>query len=112
MEEMNNQEQAVVNTSKFTGSVGSYIGLCIVNFLLCLITLGIYTPWSICKTYAWQINNKEIDGKKMKFEGTGGSLIGQWIKWFLLTIITLGIYGLFIPVKLEAWKTERTHFVA
>ena len=105
------QEQEIVE-SKFTGTVGSYIALYIINSLLCMITLGIYVPWAVCKVYRWQIDHKIVDGKKMSFEGEGGSLFGQYIKWMLLSIITLGIYGLFIPVKLEAWKTERTHFVA
>ncbi len=40
----------------FTGKGGEYFLICLVNFLLTIITLGIYGPWALikCRRYIYQ----------------------------------------------------------
>ena len=95
--------------SKFTGGLGSLIGLRITNWLLLIITIGLATPYVICRTHRWRIEHQYIDGYQLYFDGKAGQLFGQWLKWVLLTIITIGIYSFWIPIKKQRWLTEHTH---
>ena len=96
--------------SFFDGTLGQQIGISIVNFLLCLITLSIYAPWAFCRIYRWETQHTVINGRRLRFDGTGGSLFGQWIKWALLSLITCGIYSLWVSIKLKQWQVKHTHF--
>ncbi len=100
---------AVAPTSKFTGTMISWLGHHLFNMLMLVITLGLAYPWIVCRKYRWKIDRQIIDGHKLKFEGKGGSLFGHWLLWAFLTIITVGIYGLWVPCKIQRWITERTH---
>lgn len=97
-------------TSYFGGTMGSYIGLIIINALITFFTLGFGFPWAICNIYRWEMNNTVIDGKRLQFTGTGWSLFGQWIKWWFLTLLTFGIYGFWVHIKLLDWKVSHTTF--
>lgn len=97
--------------SKFTGGLLGLIGISILSTLLCVITLGIGTPWAICMVERWRVKHTIIDGHQLVFDGTGGQLFGNFIKWFLLTIITLGIYGFWLSIKMQQWVTKHTHLV-
>lgn len=108
-DENESQVQAVKAESKFTGSVGSYIGLCITNFLLLLVTLTVAEPWVICRTYRWKITHQVIDGKRLSFDGRGGQLVGNYWWWSFLTVITIGIYGFWVPKKIQQWLTKHTY---
>ena len=97
--------------SKFTGGVLGRIGIMIGASLLCLITLGIGTPWAICMQQRWITKHTHIDGMQLVFDGKGGQLLGKYIVWVLLTIITLSIYSLWVPIKYQQWVTAHTHHV-
>ena len=85
--------------------------LCILQFLLCTVTLGIGAPWAICMKERWIASHTVIDGRRLAFDGTGGQLFGNYIKWFLLTIITIGIYGFWLDIKMKQWIVKHTHLV-
>ncbi len=95
--------------SKFTGGLGSLIGLRIANFFILIFTLFLGTPLVICRSYRWHVQHQIIDGYKLVFDGKAGQLFGQWIKWMLLSLITIGIYGFWVPIKKQKWITEHTH---
>ena len=95
--------------SEFTGGLGSLIGLRIVNTLILIFTIGLGTPWVICRSYRWKVEHQIYDGYKIVFDGKAGSLFGQWLKWVFLTIITIGIYSFWIPIKKLKWITEHSH---
>lgn len=109
VEQTDGDLQTVAKESKFTGTAGSYLGLMITNFLLILVTLTVFTPWAICRTYRWQISHKVIDGKRLSFDGKGGHLAGKYWWWAFLSVITLGIYGLWVPKKLQEWLNSHTY---
>jgi len=73
--------------------------------LLLILTLGIYTPWFMCKFYRFFTDNTIIlagDSKQFqpRFQGTGGSLLKTFLLGYLLTIVTLGIYSFWLQVDL------------
>ena len=97
--------------SKFNGGLLGLIGINILQRLLCVVTLGIGTPWAVCMKERWIAKHTVIDGKQMVFDGTGGQLFGTYIKWFFLCIITIGIYSLWLSIKMKAWVVSHTHMV-
>ena len=96
--------------SKFTGGLLGLIGISILMWLLCFITLGLGAPWAVCMKERWLASHTYIDGQKLRFDGTGMQLFGNYIKWILLTVITLGIYGFWMGIKMKQWITKHTHF--
>ena len=64
--------------SKFTGGLLGLIGTNILQFLLCLITLGIGAPWAICIKQRWLAKHTIIDGQQLYFDGTGAQLFGNY----------------------------------
>lgn len=95
--------------SKFTGGLLGLIGISILQWIICALTLGICAPWAICLKEKWIAKHTYIDGKRLIFDGNGLQLFGNYIKWFLLTIITLGIYGFWLDLKMKAWIVKHTH---
>ena len=95
--------------SKFNGGLLGLIGISILQWLLCVVTIGIGTPWAVCMKERWIAKHTVIDGKQVVFDGTGGQLFGTYIKWFLLCIITIGIYSLWLSIKMKAWVVSHTH---
>jgi len=97
--------------SKFKGSVLDFFVNCIIVSLMCTFTLGIATPWAVCRMMNWVCTNSTISGKQAKFNGKGGQLFGLFIKWWLLTLITFGIYGLWASRNMIKWVIENTETV-
>lgn len=96
--------------SYFDGNGLTLLGMYIVSAILCTITLGLATPWRLCKIKRWEKEHTVIDGKRLKFTGKGGSLLGHWILWEFLTIITVGIYAFFVHVALKKWEMKHTFY--
>lgn len=96
--------------SRFDGTVGGELWLDFVNALIIIFTLGICTPWAVCRTQSWKAEHTIIEGRRLRFDGTAMGLFGHWIKWFLLIIITFGIYALWVNVNMQKWITKHTHF--
>lgn len=96
--------------SEFNGGLFESIGIGVVQCLICLFTLGLGTPWSVCLRERWRAQHTIIDGKQLAFDGKGGQLFGNYLKWFFLTIITLGIYSFWLSIKMKAWVVSHTHF--
>jgi len=98
---------------QFTGFAMELFKELFVGCLLTIITLGIYTPWFICRAQRWfwrNISVKDHAGKevKLQFEGKGDELFGTFIAGCLLTLVTLGIYGFWFIVKLHKFFLENT----
>ena len=95
--------------SVFTGTALGYFGMKLLTNFLKVITLGIYTPWAICKMERWYASHTFINGKKLRFDGRGGAIIGKYILWSFLTIITFGIYGFWLSLNMNKWVAKHTH---
>lgn len=97
----------------FTGTGGQLFVHMLVGYLLTIVTLGIYTPWFICRMLRWGAENFTLtadDGTtyKLRFEGTGGALFGKFILGAILCIITLYIYMPWFMVDIRKWLYGHT----
>ena len=97
--------------SVFTGGLLGLIGISLLQGIIIVFSLGIATPWAICKKESWIADHTIIDGKRLIFTGRGGNLFKKFIVWALLTLVTLGIYGFWLTIKMKRWVVEHTHFV-
>lgn len=68
----------------FTGKGWAYFVICLVNFFLCTITLGVYTPWALVKCRRYVYQNMMLNGQPFKYEATGGAI---FISFLLLAVI-------------------------
>lgn len=78
---------------KFHGSGSTLFGLLIVNFLLTVITLGLYYPWAKAKRLKYLYAETEFDSSRFAYHGTGIEMFKGFIK--AIGIFAL-IYALFI----------------
>ena len=82
----------------------------LVGALICLVTIGLASPWVICYRIGWDRRHTVYNGRRLAFNGTGIQLFGKWIIWFLLTIVTCGLYSFVMGLKLEQWVLSHTTF--
>ena len=78
--------------------------------MICLVTIGLASPWVICYRIGWDRRHTVYNGRRLAFNGTGIQLFGKWIIWFLLTIVTCGLYSFVMGLKLEQWVLSHTTF--
>lgn len=73
---------------RFTGTGTEYFGIWIVNLLLTLVTLGIYSAWAKVRRLQYFYRHTELAGSSFDFHGTPGRiLIGR-----ILALLLLGLY--------------------
>lgn len=56
---------------RFHGDAGTYFGIWIVNLLLTIVTLGIYSAWAKVRKHRWFYGNTEVDGHVFEYHATG-----------------------------------------
>ena len=95
---------------KFNEDVGGLFINVLIAYVTILFTLGIGTPWAICRLERWKADNTTIEGRKIKFTGEGSDLLGKFIIGYILTLITLGIYGFWFANTLQKFMIENTEF--
>lgn len=101
---------------EFTGTGGDLFVTYLVGMLLTMITLGIYSPWFMCKMIKFFSDNTSAvapDGTRMRmsFEGTGGDLFVTYLVGMILTQITLGIYRPWFMCKMYKWLFSHTNIL-
>lgn len=74
------------HTFIFTGKGWEYFLICLVNFLLSIITLGIYTPWAMVKCRRYIYQKMTLNGQSFVYKATGGAIFVS----FLLIMIVYG----------------------
>ena len=80
--------QIIQNDCRFHGSGGEFFGIWIVNLLLTIVTLGIYSAWATVRTRKYFYRNTELAGSRFDFHGKPiPILIGR--------IIGISIFGLY-----------------
>lgn len=52
---------------KFTGNAGDYFCIWIVNILLTVLTLGIYSAWAKVRTHQYFYSNTQLDGSTFQY---------------------------------------------
>lgn len=71
---------------EFTGSGGEYFRVWIVNVLLSIITLGIYTPWARRRTAQYFYSHTLVAGSPLEFTAQQRKMV---VGFVLLMLITL-----------------------
>ena len=62
--------QARTNNMKFFGHGSEYFSIWIVNVLLTIVTLGIYSAWAKVRNERYFHSNTEVDGHRFKYHAT------------------------------------------
>ena len=117
------QETSTSRPLIFTGSGSGYFRIWIVNLLLSIVTIGIYTPWAKVRRIRYFYGNTLFDGSPFEFHGRPlallwGRLIGlvllaaysQTAK-FSLTLWLAVVAGLIVLFPWLLWKSLRFRFL-
>lgn len=87
---------------RFGGRAGEWFGIWIVNLLLTIVTLGIYSAWAKVRRNRYFYRNTTIGGRGFDYHATGGQiLVGRLIVIGVLVAANL-LLGLF-PVLVVAY---------
>jgi uncharacterized membrane protein YjgN (DUF898 family) len=73
-------------TIEFTGSGREYFGIWIVNILLTIITLGIYSAWAKVRTRKYFYNNTRVDGAIFDYHANPVAILKGWAIVVLILI--------------------------
>jgi uncharacterized membrane protein YjgN (DUF898 family) len=75
---------------EFTGSGGEYFRIWIVNLLLTILTLGIYSAWAKVRREQYFRRNTLLNGSGFDYHGDPKAILkGRVIAWGLLLILTI-----------------------
>jgi len=92
----------------YRGDLKELVILMIKNFILTLITLGIYAPWAYVEIRKYIMSKTRFGSCRFNFDGNGGDLFWMYIKAIFLTPLTLGIYLLFFYRNLFHFAAKHT----
>ena len=59
------------NAFQFHGRGGEYFGIWMVNILLTIVTLGLYSPWAHVRNKQYFYGNTELGGERFEYLATG-----------------------------------------
>ena len=99
---MNKTEPLVVTSYgksviAFTGTARQYFGVWIVNLILSIITLGIYSAWAKVKRETYFKNNTNVFNENFGYHATGGQILrGRILALFV--ILSLNVFASFKPI--------------
>ncbi|KIF54680.1 YjgN family protein [Vibrio owensii] len=88
--------QRISNTISFKGRGGEFFGIWIVNVLLSIVTLGIYSAWAKVRTKRYFYGNTYIDGDNFEYHAEPMQILkGRLVA--LAIVLLWGIANSFIP---------------
>lgn len=97
---------------RFTGDAKTYFGIWIVNILLSIVTLGIYSAWAKVRTTRYFAQNTVIDGRHFDYHATGKQiLIGRIIVVIGLIVLSIPVVGMVATLALliaSPWLLNRS----
>ncbi|HCL5271881.1 TPA: DUF898 domain-containing protein, partial [Salmonella enterica] len=79
------------HTLVFTGKGGKYFVICLVNFLLTCITLGIYAPWAMVKCRRYIYTNMTLNNQPFAYKAAGSALFVSMLLVFIIYGISLSL---------------------
>ncbi len=95
-----NTSQAQDYRFQFLGKGSEYFSIMIVNWLLTLVTLGIYYPWARAKRLKYIYGQTALNDEHFNFAGTGKEMFRGFIKVILFYIVVMGVYFLFSSMQM------------
>ncbi len=105
------------NAFQFHGRGGEYFGIWIVNILLTIVTLGLYSPWAHVRNKQYFYGNTELAGERFEYLATGKQIfLGRLIAGVLFiafsilyqTMFMLSIFILVFMMLLYPWVAQRS----
>lgn len=85
---------------EFFGKGSDYFSIMIVNWLLILVTLGLYYPWARAKRLKYIFGNTSLNNERFHFSGTGKEMFKGFVKLMLFYIVAFGVY-IFLLMKMH-----------
>ena len=77
---------------EFTGSGPEYFRVWIVNLLLTIVTLGIYSAWAKVRSLRYFYGTTSLDGTAFEYHGTGLQILkGRLIAFAVLVLWSLSL---------------------
>ncbi|MBI4239338.1 MAG: DUF898 domain-containing protein [Deltaproteobacteria bacterium] len=89
---------------RFHGSAWTLFGIEIVNWLLTMITLGIYSCWAKVRVRHFIYNQTEFAGDRLTYHGTGRELFIGLLKLLafgVMAAVVLGGIGWILPTEIK-----------
>jgi len=84
---LDNAPAAQDHTGKFHGTAGDYFPIYLKNFVLTILTLGIYHAWATANNRKFFLSNTEFAGGRYDFHGTGQEIFKGRLKAFAVIIV-------------------------
>lgn len=84
----------------YIGKGSEYFGIVIVNWLLTIITIGIYYPWAKAAQLKYLYGSTALNDDRFSFHGTGKEMFKGFIKAILIFIVIYGLVFLFIYLEM------------
>lgn len=82
---------------EFTGNAKEYFGIWVVNLILSIITIGIYSAWAKVRRETYFKNNTKLLETGFAYHATGGQIFkGRLIA--VLALFAINIVSVFLPV--------------
>lgn len=72
---------------QYDGRVGTLYGIWLLNIVLNVVTLGIYSFWGRTRVRRYAVASFALDGDRLEYTGTGGELFKGFLKALPLIII-------------------------
>lgn len=94
---------------EFTGTGSEYFGIWIVNILLTILTLGIYSAWAKVRSRKYFYNNTRMDGAIFDYHANPVAILKGWAIVVLVLIIQQVLssinvlYGLYMLLAIMAF---------
>jgi uncharacterized membrane protein YjgN (DUF898 family) len=134
MEQSSTGPSAAIEPVRFTGSGAEYFGIWIVNLLLTILTIGIYSAWAKVRRLQYFYRHTELAGSSFDFHGKPIKiLIGRVIALIMLfaynysvriqsvwTLVIVCVIAFIMPALLRnslrfrlyntSWRGVRFHF--
>lgn len=88
----------------FHGEGGTLLGIYLLNLLLSVVTLGVYSFWGRAKVRRYLWGQTEFEGDRFAYHGTGGELFVGYLKImgvFLLLVVAIILLNLVLGPSLQ-----------
>jgi len=84
---------------EFNGKGNDFFSVIIVNWLLTILTLGIYYPWAKARKLQFLYGETSLNGDSFSFHGTGKEMFKGFVKALLIITVLYSVFFLFIYLK-------------
>lgn len=84
---------------EFNGKGSEFFSVIIVNWLLTILTLGLYYPWAKARKLQFLYGETSLNGDSFSFHGTGKEMFKGFIKALLIIAFLYGLFFLLLYLK-------------